>query len=292
VFSVPVVDLRAPDAVAAVDDACRHSGFFSIIGHGVDPALRARLEGHARGFFALAEEDKAAIAMSRGGRAWRGWFPMGGELTSGEPDQKEGIYFGADLGPDHPLVMAGTPLHGPNLFPVRPAGLRVAVCEWMAAMTALGHRVVGLVAAALGDDEITRMTADPLVLFRIFHYPPARPGWGVGEHTDYGLLTILGQDGAGLEVRAADGWVAVPPEDDALVCNLGDMLERVSGGRYRSTPHRVRNAGGDGRLSYPFFFDPAWDAQVGDGTYGRYILGKVAWVFPDLGAAVLPTLDG
>ena len=57
------------------------------------------------------------IAMARGGRAWRGYFPVGGELTSGKPDQKEGIYFGAELPADHPAVLAGTPLHGPNLFP-------------------------------------------------------------------------------------------------------------------------------------------------------------------------------
>ena len=60
--------------------------------------------------------------MPHGGRAWRGWFPLGGELTSGVPDRKEGIYFGAELGADDPRVRAGLPLHGPNLFPAQPAG--------------------------------------------------------------------------------------------------------------------------------------------------------------------------
>ena len=55
--------------------------------------------------------------MALGGRAWRGYFPLGGELTSGRPDWKEGLYLGTELPDDHPRVRAGTPLHGPNLFP-------------------------------------------------------------------------------------------------------------------------------------------------------------------------------
>ena len=74
--------------------------------------------------------------MVHGGRAWRGWFPVGGELTSGVPDRKEGIYFGAELGADDPRGARRAPLHGPNLFPRRPAGLRDAVLEYIDAMTA------------------------------------------------------------------------------------------------------------------------------------------------------------
>ena len=114
------------------------------------------------------------------------------------------------------------------------------------------------------------LTADPLVLFRIFRYPPeagvVEPNWGVAEHTDYGLLTILGQDDhGGLEVHAPTGWIDAPPIPGTFVCNLGDMLERMTGGRYRSTPHRVRNRSGADRLSFPFFFDPGWDARGAPG---------------------------
>ena len=68
-------------------------------------------------FFALPLADKLEIAMARGGRAWRGYFPVGGELTSGRPDLKEGLYFGTELPDDDPRVLAGLPLHGRNLFP-------------------------------------------------------------------------------------------------------------------------------------------------------------------------------
>jgi isopenicillin N synthase-like dioxygenase len=150
-----------------------------------------------------------------------------------------------------------------------------------------------------------------MILFRIFRYPPsAADGWGVGEHTDYGLLTLLEQDDVGgLQVRTPAGWVNAAPIAGALVCNIGDMLDRLTGGSYRSTPHRVRGPAGTARLSFPFFFDPSWDAVVDrlpiverpaagaaadrwdhanlhgyHGTYGEYLVGKVAKVFPELAA--------
>jgi isopenicillin N synthase-like dioxygenase len=119
---VPVIDVSAlrgdstarDDVAREVDAACRDVGFFYIVGHAVNEDLQGRLEALSREFFALPDDEKAGIAMARGGRAWRGWFPVGGELTSGRPDRKEGIYFGAELRPDHPRVAAGVPLHGPT----------------------------------------------------------------------------------------------------------------------------------------------------------------------------------
>src|SRR5262249_28071061 len=76
-----------------IGSACRDSGFFYVVGHGVDEALSARLRRLSRRFFDQDRETKLRIAMAKGGRAWRGYFPVGGELTSGRPDLKEGIYF-------------------------------------------------------------------------------------------------------------------------------------------------------------------------------------------------------
>ena len=311
---LPVIDIGRDlgEIASEVDRACRDTGFFFIAGHDVSPELQQRLDALAREFFALAEEEKAEIDMRKGGRAWRGWFPVGRELTSGTPDQKEGLYFGQELPPSE------RPLHGPNLFPARPAGLRTAVLDYIDAVTALGHRILQAVAVALGLDPgwfDDHLTAEPLVLFRIFHYPPlaaADRRWSVGEHTDYGLITILAQDASGgLEVKAPDGWIAAPPIENAFVVNLGDMLERMTDGRYQSTPHRVHNTSGIDRLSFPLFLDPAWDADVlpvpmkgagrarpsdrwdgasvhdWSGTYGDYLVTKVGRVFPDLRDEVL-----
>lgn len=369
---LPVIDIGKlardgadEQAAREIEAACRSSGFFYVIGHGVDPALISRLDHAARAFFALPETEKLEIAMARGGRAWRGYFPVGAELTSGLPDRKEGLYFGTELGPDTPQVRAGLPLHGANLFPRQVPRLRPAVLEYLDVMAATAQTVLRGVAQSLDLPPryfASGYTANPTVLFRIFHYPPTAPdsaAWGVGEHTDYGLLTLLLQDdNGGLQVRIPSGaagdrrtgsgtnraattgagmhpgrrqgagattppggapsphddagsWRDAPPIPGTFVCNIGDMLDRMTGGWYRSTPHRVRNVSGRDRLSFPFFFDPAFDAEVPPlpgraatvggsgarrwdgqdlraftGTYGDYLVRKVGKVFPELSADV------
>lgn len=328
---VPIIDVgplrhasseRAEVAVL-IGQACRELGFFYVVGHAVPEELSLRLERLSRQFFAQDERTKLRIRMALGGRAWRGYFPVGVELTSGRPDRKEGIYFGAELPDDDPRVKSGTPLHGRNLFPEVP-GFRETVLEYLDALTDLGHTLMAGIALSLGLEAsyfADRYTRDPFILFRIFNYPPQTQSaasvaddWGVGEHTDYGLLTILRQDDVGgLEIKTRRGWVDAPPIAGSFVCNIGDMLERMTGGLYCSTPHRVRNTSTRDRLSFPFFFDPSfyatispiegtdtgavdqdvrarWDgASVHDfhGTYGEYLLGKVSKVFPELGREVL-----
>ena len=327
---IPIIDISAllsgtaerHEVAAKIGRACRECGFFYVVGHGVDARLQRRLEEVSRRFFAEPEETKLEISMSRGGRAWRGYFPVGGELTSGKPDLKEGVYFGSELGDDHPLVKAGVPMHGRNLFPSRIPEFRELVLDYISAMTRLGHKLMAAIALSLGLEEsyfADRYTSDPLVLFRIFNYPPAgsapelqQSSWGVGEHTDYGLLTILKQDmSGGLEVKVKSGWVAAPPIADSFVCNIGDMLDRMTGGLYLSTPHRALKMAGQSRLSFPFFFDPNFNAEVRPidvgrdandnkderwdrasvhefrGTYGDYLLNKVSKVFPQLRREVL-----
>lgn len=322
---IPVIDIGGSgdrrEIAVEIGRACRECGFFYVVGHGVDERLQQRLEDASRKFFAQPSETKLEISMSRGGRSWRGYFPVGEELTSGKPDLKEGVYFGAELGADHPMVKAGTPMHGANLFPSSVPELRDAVLDYMNQMTRLGHSLMSGIALSLGLEEsyfADRYTSDPLTLFRIFNYPPARqaPGldsnWGVGEHTDYGLLTMLKQDmSGGLEVKVKSRWIAAPPLPNSFVCNIGDMLDRMTGGLYLSTPHRVQKVTAQDRLSFPFFFDPNFNAEVkpieiGEeiadnkderwdrasvrefcGTYGDYLMNKVSKVFPELRREVI-----
>lgn len=328
-MQIPVIDISPlvnyegdrTSVASAIQTACREHGFFYIAGHDVDEALQQRLEDLSRQFFAQDHDTKMQIRMALGGRAWRGYFPVGDELTSGQPDQKEGIYFGAELGDDHLMVQAGVLLHGKNLFPAYLPQLGETVLEYMSCMTQLAHTVMRGIALSLGLEDSyfsDRYTADPLILFRIFNYPPnplaesAQQLWSVGEHTDYGLLTILKQDDCGgLQIRSNNRWIDASPMPNTFVCNIGDMLDRMTGGWYRSTPHRVRNLANRDRLSFPFFFDPNFNVKVApidphrllyddqqerwdrasvhafQGTYGEYVLNKVGKVFPDLKQAVI-----
>lgn len=325
---LPVIDMRPlfdrSDAAgrarvaAEIAAACEAHGFFYLTGHGVGADVLDALEAESRRFFALPLPAKQRIAMAKGGRAWRGWFPLGGELTSGKPDLKEGLYLGTELPPDHPRVRAGIPMHGANLWPDELPGLKAAVTAYMDGATRAAAALMEGVSLSLGlaADWFQRTyTAEPTVLFRIFHYPAGGDpdAWGVGEHTDYGLLTLLAQDRfGGLQVKTPGGWIEAPPIEGALVCNIGDMLERLTGGRFSSTPHRVRNVSGHDRLSFPLFFDPDFEAVMTPlpvsaqriasdreerwdrssvhefaGTYGDYLLGKVGKVFPELKAGAL-----
>jgi isopenicillin N synthase-like dioxygenase len=289
-------------------------GFFALSGHGVEARLRERVLAAGRELFALPEEAKERVSLRTGGNAWRGWFPFEGELTSGVPDLKEGFYVGREMPPDP------RPLHGPNVWPDEVPALRHEVTAWMDAMEELGQRVLVAMAIGLGLERnwfAENLTADPTVLFRIFRYPPHPHGddvrWGVAEHSDYGILTLLAHDGTpGLEVKVGSEWVPAPSDPDLIICNLGDMLDRLTAGRYRSTPHRVRNVATRDRLSLPFFLDPSWDARIEalpldddwvppasndrwdqanladfGGPYGEWLQDKVSKVFPDLAKTVL-----
>jgi isopenicillin N synthase-like dioxygenase len=319
---LPVIDLSLFDVggtwrdhvAAQVDWAASEFGFFYIVGHGVETGVVESLVRLSQAFFQQSSEQKHRSHMSRGGRAWRGYFPVGGELTSGRPDLKEGLYFGEELAEDDERVRSGKPLHGRNVFPELP-GFRDAVLDYMSALTGLGHRLMTSIGRGLrlGDNYfVDRYTGNPTTLFRVFNYPSstAVDARGVGEHTDYGLLTLLYQDEVGgLQVKHGSRWIEVPFVPGSFVVNVGDMLERLTSGRYTSAVHRVINTSGRSRISMPFFFDPRFEAElrpiagVGPvavrreiidrwdgidlrdvrGTYGDYLVGKVSKVFPELG---------
>ena len=185
--TVPVIDVRAlvdatsglaarHEVAARMGAACRHNGFFYVVGHGVDEGLQARLrDAEPRVLRAGSWRRSCRSAWPWAGRAWRGYFRVGDELTSGKPDQKEGLYFGAELPADDPRVRAGTPLHGPNLFPAGARGLPRGGAGVHGRAHALGHALMAGLALSLGLEEsyfADRGTGEPLTLFRIFNYPP------------------------------------------------------------------------------------------------------------------------
>ena len=272
--NLPIIDLSLPEVenTSALHHALKNQGFLYVKNHGVPEELQSSLSDLSRRFFQLAESAKNEIAMERGGKAWRGYFPFKGELTAGIPDLKEGLYFGMEQDESHPEVKKGTPLHGPNLWSSSKelVDMRTVVSSYMDHMNHLGNRLMQLTALGLGLEQeyfSDRYGDEPTRLFRIFNYPYQEQAisWGVHEHTDMGFLTILLQDeNGGLEVRSrgSDEWVSAPPIPGTFVINIGDMLELWTHGIYQATLHRVKNTSGNDRMSFPFFFDPSWHSKL------------------------------
>src|SRR3954466_2309890 len=154
---LPIIDLSLFDVggtwrdhvAAQVDWAASEFGFFYIVGHGIESGVIDSLLTLSRTFFEQSAEAKHRVHMSRGGRAWRGYFPVGGELTSGRPDLKEGLYFGEELAETEPRVRAGVPLHGPNLFPAQVPALRPAVLSYMESLAGVAQAVLRGIAVSL-----------------------------------------------------------------------------------------------------------------------------------------------
>lgn len=230
----------------------------------------------SRAFFALSMEEKESMSI-RNSASFRGYQRYGDNVTGGMHDRHEGVDFFCELPAGHPHH--GHRLNqGLNQWP-NPAVLpryRPALEAYTTHVMALGNAVMRGVALGLGLPVryFEPLYSDSFWVMRSIYYPAANTrhevddtlgaGFGCGEHTDYGCLTIVNQDDipGTLEARNTAGeWVAADVIEGAFVMNIGDMLKVWTNGMYQSTPHRVRQAPCD-RISVPFFFEPNIDTMV------------------------------
>ena len=161
------------------------------------------------------------------------------------------MYIGRDYEATHPYVVAQFPQYGVNLLPDELPGWRQVLNDYILELTNLGDRMMTLISKALGlpgnfiEKNIT--LNDSVVLPRIFHYPVQEKienkneeHWGIGEHTDYGLWTMILTDAPGLEVMHPQTlkMIGVPHVADSFFMNAGDVLDRLTKGIYKSPRHR------------------------------------------------------
>lgn len=252
--------------------ACETVGFFYLHEHGVPPQVIDTARAVARDFFALPEADKRAVARQAG--HYRGFIPAmtfapnpGGR----PPVRYEAFIQGLEIGPDDPIVAASDGVIVPNRWPAHPAGFRAALLAYWEATTKLSEGLLRAFAFALGQPE-ERLLAHfrrPISNISLLHYLPRPADRSDGTddaraHADTNALTILlpGAEG-GLEVMTRAGrWVEVPPKPDHFVVNIGNMMACWSGGRFRSTLHRVHPPLGRDRYSIAYFAAPDYDTQV------------------------------
>jgi isopenicillin N synthase-like dioxygenase len=257
---VPVIDLApwfdgdAGDRAAVaqqVDRALRTSGFLLITGHGV-PA-----EG-------------------------RGWLPPGAEAngyaegTPTPPDLKESFSLAADQPTGDAVIDARW--FRPNVWPAEVPQMQPVVSDYIARVHALSDELMALCAVALGlpPGYFVPYLDHPTYGVNLNWYPPGDPDqapepgqYRIGPHTDFGTVTVLDREPGrgGLQVFSAGGtWADAPYDPAALTVNIGDLLARWTGGRWRSTRHRVLppqpEAPGEDLLSLIFFYELNHDAVV------------------------------
>jgi len=257
---IPLIDcgsMQAHATLAALGQtlcaAAQDSGFMRLRNTGLDAALLRRAFASSKRFFALPEARKGALRY-RDIQRNHGYVAIGQEALDplAAVDRKESF------------TMRDALRSSRDATAWPDAAIRDDALALFTAARTLAEGLLGAIGQALGLQPgyfAQRYQGENKTL-RFLHYPPQHGGdlaAGAGAHTDYGSLTLLWQDGnPGLEVRAADGaWLPVPADPDAVVVNIGDLLEHWSNGRFRSTLHRVRPLQPQhSRYAIAFFSDP------------------------------------
>jgi len=257
--------------------------------------------------FDLADTDRRRLWRRKfepgNANVYRGWFPaQPGNLTS-----KEGIDIGADVAHGSAVIDPGDPLCERTPMPPESLvpGWHEAIAAYYVAMESVAGVLMQALARGLGLQETFFDSAFRcgLSTLRLLQYPVRTQEdldscrdadlWVscggqrlhvIGAaHTDSGFMTLLAQDAvSGLQARAADArWLDVPPRENALVVNFGQVLEAWSGGRIKATEHRVLGAG-QMRYSIPFFYEARADAEISPlptdrGRFEPFLYGDYLW---------------
>lgn len=263
---IPVVDARSVTYGAELRSACEQIGFVSVTGHGIPVEAFERVRSSLRALFALDDAAKTAGRITP--TNYRGFIPLGFftpnrvEANGDRGDQYEGYKLHWECPPGHPAADQ-CELYGPNRWPAALPGLAATIADYWAACDAAAAPMLDAFADVLGVSrtDFAAWHDAPLTNMTLLHYPaqpPASDVTGIHPHKDTNVITLLHPDPVGgLEVRSRDGdWIEVDAPPDALVVNVGEMLELWSGGRFVATPHRVINRSGEERYSFPFFVVP------------------------------------
>jgi isopenicillin N synthase-like dioxygenase len=238
--------------------ACAEYGAFYLHPSPLAPVQQRALEA-AAAFFGLHPSDKQAIGIERSAH-FRGYS----RLRSGS-DDREQVHFGPEAVATGNVAAGPSParLLGPNLWPTAlGTAWRTTLLEYVAAAGELGRRLLRSIAGAfeLPEAELGGLLEpQPYLLMKLMRYGPrdARPRSRMAPHCDWSLITVLLQDGPGLQLCTREGaWLDAPSRENSLLINLGELAELATGGRARAAPHRVIEVGDRERLSIPVFINP------------------------------------
>ncbi|XP_010273386.1 PREDICTED: protein SRG1-like [Nelumbo nucifera] len=263
--TIPVIDLNNLLSAESMDSesarlhsACKDWGFFQLTNHGVTSSLVEKIKLEIQEFFKLPLEEKRKF--------WQ------------EPGDLEGFGQAFVLSEDQKLDWADMfyittlPMHlrRPNLFPKLPLPLRETLDAYSLELKNLTMILLEQIAKALQmkAEEMRELLEDGIQSMRINYYPPCpQPELVVGltPHSDFVVLTILLQvnEVEGLEIRKQGMWIPVKPLPNAFIVNVGDIMEIVTNGAYRSVEHRATVNSVKERLSVATFYFPNFEREIG-----------------------------
>jgi isopenicillin N synthase-like dioxygenase len=266
---IPILDISRFDSdreafINEFREAYQEWGFAGISGHGLDQNLVQAAWVSAKKFFALPTDVKVKYEGEEKDRS-RGYIPFGVEKAkdSSHSDLKEFYHIGHQLeSADH---------LSPNIWPTEVTEFQQTFEALYQGLEALALRVLTIFAAVLelpSDYFDSRIKAGETLL----HYPPIIdqdiPNLRAAAHEDINLITLLsGSEQDGLEVLSRQGeWVPINMIEGTIVCNVGDMLQRLTNQKLPSTTHRVVNPKGEtarvSRYSIPFFVHPSPEVSL------------------------------
>ncbi len=271
---LPIIDLfpryseggQARRALAEeIGRACETVGFFYLRSHGLPPDAIAAAQAQAHGFFARPDGEKKLVARRPG--TYRGYIaPM---RFSSNADGAAEVRFEAFLvGPEVDRAEAG--LVWPNRWPSPPIAFADAIRAYYRGVTEIAEALLRCFGLALAGDEAALLPffSNPMTNISLLHYFPRSPDANAEDdnngHHDTNCVTILLPSPiGGLEVmRRDERWAEAPPLAGCFTCNIGTMLALWSGGRFRSTRHRVHPPCGQDRHSIAYFASPGYDTEV------------------------------
>jgi len=251
-------DYQRQQEMERLSNACQEWGFFQIVNHGIPHSLLDGIKDVAKEFFNLPLQEKQKYA------AQPGVFQGYGKIFVVAEDQT------LDWGDLLALALMPNNLKNLALWPTVPTNFRDTVEKYAIQVERVAQELLSLFAENLhleADYFKDRFGSEPMNMMRMNFYPPCpRPDLvlGLSPHSDGGGITLLLQDDQteGLHVRKNNQWIPVQPIPYALVVNIGDLVEVMTNGRYKSVEHRAVTSQERARLSVALFYNASMDAEV------------------------------
>ena len=260
--------------VQSIAAAFRDIGFMAVQGHNIPEQVISAMREQTRLVFKRPIDEKLALPVQP--TNYRGYIPLGfftpnggGGAANKHADQYEAYKLHYEMAADDPIC-GQCDLYGPNRWPENSFALEAAVTNYWRHCDRVTDELLLAIATFFDSDPayFKQALTMPLTNMTLLHYPPCNRGadhFGIHPHKDTDLLTVLAADligGLYLRPRQAKQWIEAKVPSDALIINVGDMLEIWSGGYFMSTPHKVVNESDQHRYSFPYFSVPRFDITI------------------------------